>query len=30
MDLKNINNFLDKSFPAPQNKEEQKENKDNL
>jgi len=28
--LKNINNFLDKSLPAPQNKEEQKENKDNL
>lgn len=26
MDLKNINNFQDKSFPAPQNKEERKEN----
>jgi len=28
--LKNINNFLGKSLTAPHNKEEQKENNDNL
>ena len=30
MDLKNLNNFEDKSLTAPRNKEEQKENLDHL